>query len=157
MDYACLDTSKKRRVAKLFKKQKGLCWLCGWAMMLPTAGQPIQYTATLDHILPRSEGGSNSIKNMAAAHYTCNTDRQSEMRTREAHLQSPRVQRLIVNIQSGQMQNLINELRKRSCTGVGVPLQAPSTMEHGVIGYLSMKMQLTGRRRFHPSTPVEKA
>ena len=50
--------------AKLFASQNGLCALCGQHM-----GRDV----TLDHIRPRSKGGSNAFRNMQAAHMRCNS------------------------------------------------------------------------------------
>jgi 5-methylcytosine-specific restriction endonuclease McrA len=38
-------------------------------------------TATLDHYIPRSAGGSNDIENCVAACYTCNRTKADRMPT----------------------------------------------------------------------------
>jgi len=57
-------TAKRR---ELWHKQKGLCFWCG------------QYTpfdqATIEHMLPRSQGGSNRMDNLAMACERCNSKR----------------------------------------------------------------------------------
>ena len=65
---------KKRRY--LYHKQKGYCAICGEKMVLkmhrgPTEGM-LSYEATIDHIIPLGDGGTNRIKNMQAACYSCN-------------------------------------------------------------------------------------
>lgn len=55
------DSSKRRTV---FANSKGLCGICG---------KPADYkTFTLDHVIPKSKGGSNKISNLQAAHLYCN-------------------------------------------------------------------------------------
>ena len=45
------------------------CWVCG---------QPVaQADATLEHILPLSEGGNSHLENLAISHGTCNRERHT--------------------------------------------------------------------------------
>lgn len=54
-----------------------VCWLCG---------QPIDLTLprtepggfTVDHVVPRSKGGSNDVANCRPAHRSCNVRRQDK-------------------------------------------------------------------------------
>ena len=57
------QTTRKKQ--KLYQKQGGLCAFCD---------MPFSYNdpATLDHIIPRSRGGSNTMKNFALVHRSCN-------------------------------------------------------------------------------------
>ena len=56
---------------RFYKRQLGLCWLCGEHidMFQPThtAG-----SASWEHIIPASSGGSDRMTNMALTHYECN-------------------------------------------------------------------------------------
>jgi 5-methylcytosine-specific restriction endonuclease McrA len=66
---------KKRKRAKLWENQNGLCDECGKKMLnrerLPMdANHPDD--ATLDHIQPKSKGGTNNIKNLRLVCYSCN-------------------------------------------------------------------------------------
>ena len=46
------------------------CWICG-QHVLPQA-------ATLEHILPRSEGGNSHQENLAISHELCNSQRHAK-------------------------------------------------------------------------------
>lgn len=66
---------EKRR--KLFNSQKGLCAICGNPMgFRPKAGDAM---ATLDHIRPRSKGGTSANANLRAVHRRCNRERGNNM------------------------------------------------------------------------------
>jgi 5-methylcytosine-specific restriction endonuclease McrA len=67
---------KRRRFLQLFRKQKGLCAICGHAMDLDKKGPR---AGNLDHILPKSLGGSNRIENLRATHKYCNQQRGRDM------------------------------------------------------------------------------
>jgi 5-methylcytosine-specific restriction endonuclease McrA len=43
------------------------CWICGEHV--------VHADATLEHILPRSEGGSSHLENLAISHDFCNNQR----------------------------------------------------------------------------------
>ena len=65
--------ARKDRIRKrMYKKQAGLCWICGETMAISKlqAGKP-RY-ATFDHLLPRADGGSNVQANIRLAHQQCN-------------------------------------------------------------------------------------
>lgn len=76
--------SKSRRVklvgrrATLRKYQGNQCCWCG---------KPMQQTnrekwdfETIEHLLPRSKGGTDEITNLALAHYRCNKERGTQDR-----------------------------------------------------------------------------
>jgi 5-methylcytosine-specific restriction endonuclease McrA len=54
---------RKRRVRALLARDGDLCWLCG---------KPLDGDATLDHVVPRSKGGSDALANLKLAHGRCN-------------------------------------------------------------------------------------
>lgn len=56
----------KRRLIKqeLWAKTK-ICYLCGKQL-------PGEDKSTIDHILPKSKGGTDSIENLALVHWKCN-------------------------------------------------------------------------------------
>ena len=63
--------------AELWEVQSGQCALCGSVMLrsrydAPHARVWAKYRATLDHILPRSKGGSDMRANLQLAHARCN-------------------------------------------------------------------------------------
>jgi len=49
------------------------CWVCGKHVDVQDA--------TLEHIQPRSEGGSSHLDNLAISHARCNRERQSDVST----------------------------------------------------------------------------
>lgn len=70
--------AKEKRWARrtLMRKQVGLCALCGVQMCL-LAGDPT--CATLDHVVPRSRGGTDAITNLQLACSRCNQAKGDEM------------------------------------------------------------------------------
>lgn len=61
------------------------CWVCG-EHVLPQA-------ATLEHIQPRSEGGSSHLENLAISHDVCNNQRHATGVVTASPTQLGRVQR----------------------------------------------------------------
>lgn len=64
------DAAGKR--ARLIKRQKNRCAICGQQMKAPGTDQ---MSATLDHIVPRAHGGGGNIENLRAVHRACNMAR----------------------------------------------------------------------------------
>ena len=64
--------SERRKSIKLMlgRKQRWKCCLCGRQMLLKDA--------TLEHIVPVTDGGSDKLDNLALSHVECNRDRGSE-------------------------------------------------------------------------------
>jgi len=60
---------RKGVVVDLFNEQAGLCCYCQRSMTL-RLNRP--RTATIDHIVPRSKGGANSLFNYISACRPCN-------------------------------------------------------------------------------------
>jgi 5-methylcytosine-specific restriction endonuclease McrA len=57
---------RRGKVKRLLVRDGGYCWLCdGWL------GDDI----TLDHVVPRSKGGTNQDANLRLAHKRCNKER----------------------------------------------------------------------------------
>ncbi len=66
-----MTCAQKRKLrARLFEKQRRRCFYCGIHLAL-THDMPGEY-ATLDHIKPRSLGGSNKQDNFVLACEPCN-------------------------------------------------------------------------------------
>lgn len=57
-------SSKRAQLIQLWKRYKGICYLCGKAVKLSDA--------TRDHKVPKSLWGYNHIENLALAHKNCN-------------------------------------------------------------------------------------
>lgn len=62
--------NKAKKKAKLLKRQRGRCWLCGGAMGAD---------ATFDHLIPRSKLGGSAAENLKLAHKACNSGRGRSM------------------------------------------------------------------------------
>lgn len=59
---------------QLKERQGSRCALCGERMHF--TGDPLSpFYATLDHIVPRKDGGSNNRRNLQLAHRKCNHER----------------------------------------------------------------------------------
>lgn len=61
---------RQRRAALLLKAQRGLCGRCH----LPVVeyGGLHDSAGTLDHVVPKSKGGKNVLKNLLVMHRKCN-------------------------------------------------------------------------------------
>lgn len=60
------STEWLRKVRRLRYRDGDDCWLCGHALGT---------NVTLDHVVPKSKGGSNNIENLRLAHFECNQRR----------------------------------------------------------------------------------
>ncbi len=67
---------RSSKVRMLFHRQNGKCSICG-RLMTYDLNQP--NTATIDHIVPKSLGGSNGKKNLQAACGDCNNAKGSKI------------------------------------------------------------------------------
>lgn len=63
-----LDTNRRRRI---YKVTMGICYLCG--KFVPYEEM------TVDHVIPRSKGGSSSLKNLRPTHRKCNSDKGDKL------------------------------------------------------------------------------
>lgn len=63
------DSSKRKELrAWTLARDGGVCWLCG----KPGA-------TTVDHVVPRSLGGPDTLANLRAAHGSCNSARGTRL------------------------------------------------------------------------------
>ena len=62
----------KKLKARVRERDGDNCWLCGERISKNARGQR---RGTLDHVIPRSLGGPNSIMNLKLAHKACNEAR----------------------------------------------------------------------------------
>lgn len=68
------NSRRKNLRVRLFMHQAGCCFYCQKKMILPDPSQkPGGATATLDHIHPKSKGGSDVARNYVLACRTCNS------------------------------------------------------------------------------------
>lgn len=72
------DWTKNGIATKCLKAQGGKCCYCGKAIYRRFVGGTANPgTATLEHLRPKSEGGTDAPDNIAIACFTCNTNRQN--------------------------------------------------------------------------------
>jgi hypothetical protein len=74
-----LDDIERRKQKKLDvllflrKKQENHCYWCGRIMVKKRGKEPLEpLTETIDHIIPRSKGGPNHMRNFCLSCYDCN-------------------------------------------------------------------------------------
>lgn len=82
MFFTKLSEVRRRKLSVLVALQGGRCCHCGEEIRLAHkthAGNRNLPAATLDHIVPQVQGGTDAISNLAAACGDCNADRGSEM------------------------------------------------------------------------------
>jgi 5-methylcytosine-specific restriction endonuclease McrA len=69
-------SSKIRRKDRLFREQEGVCVYCKkemkWDVTAPVKWKGHPDEATVDHVTPRSKGGSNFLKNIVVCCFDCN-------------------------------------------------------------------------------------
>jgi hypothetical protein len=64
------------QLTRLAERDGWWCWLCGDAIDPAAIGA---WQATVDHLVPRSRGGSSDIGNLRLAHRRCNNHRGSHL------------------------------------------------------------------------------
>lgn len=70
--------SKIRRLANQVIGRYGtVCWLCGQPIDMQ-ASRRAPLGLSIDHVIPRSKGGSDDIDNLRPAHLQCNCKRQDK-------------------------------------------------------------------------------
>lgn len=76
---AGLNSRKARLIReRLFMKQGGFCFYCLEPMDMATPIQTHPRRGTLDHIVPRSRGGTNVLSNLVLACYNCNRSKADQ-------------------------------------------------------------------------------
>ena len=71
-------------LAKLIKRDKGVCGICGRKVLLDVDCQHDLYPS-IDHILPVSKGGTHTWDNVQLAHRGCNSDKSDKVLIEEAN------------------------------------------------------------------------
>jgi len=81
-DLGTYPMTKYERRLKLFRQQGGLCFYCGKPMFFLHKTNKFKLTrenkkrlATIDHIIPKSAGGTDCWNNIVCACRTCNHDK----------------------------------------------------------------------------------
>ena len=59
------------------ERDRWVCWLCGGDVDAAATGTP--WAASVDHVVPKSRGGSNDQTNLRLAHKRCNGRRGSRI------------------------------------------------------------------------------
>lgn len=85
---------QRQRIEQLRRAYGDLCWRCGHPM---TFGNPLsRKRATIEHLLPRSQGGTSEWANIRLCHVGCNRhlgvnppDQKKRMRLAEARAKVP--------------------------------------------------------------------
>lgn len=69
-----LGNAKRIKIAILLVKQEGRCHYCqkNIELKLDKDAEPLKHHATLDHVVPRVKGGTDSLKNLVASCLKCN-------------------------------------------------------------------------------------
>ncbi|WP_222842280.1 HNH endonuclease signature motif containing protein [Boudabousia marimammalium] len=66
-----------KKLAELVTATYGwTCWLCG-DRIDPALSRRSRYGLTIDHVIARSDGGSDALTNLRPAHNECNSRRQN--------------------------------------------------------------------------------
>jgi 5-methylcytosine-specific restriction endonuclease McrA len=70
-------SSQRRKIRqRIYKRDGYICWLClGDVDITLTDGNP--FAPTLDHVVPRKDGGKDSLSNLKLAHAVCNNMRHN--------------------------------------------------------------------------------
>jgi len=73
-----LSTRTKSFRQNIYFRDKGLCGVCGEAILL-TDKYPHPQSMTLDHIVPLSAGGAHAKYNIQLAHWICNINKSDKL------------------------------------------------------------------------------
>lgn len=59
---------------RVWRRDRLRCHYCGCACSLPWEGNPDSpSSATIDHVIPQCDGGSNKLNNLVTACWSCNS------------------------------------------------------------------------------------
>lgn len=78
---------RRRKLARMFKEQSGICYLCGIPMRLNLTKKRTRFDASIDHLIPECEGGTMANNNIKAAHKYCNNARGAGEKEKEKTFQ----------------------------------------------------------------------
>ena len=63
----------------IYQRDNYTCWLCGGQVDMSADQQRDDWAASLDHVLPRSKGGTHDADNLKTAHRWCNAVRSDRV------------------------------------------------------------------------------
>jgi hypothetical protein len=66
------------QLAALADRDGWVCWLCDGAID-PSLARSLPGAASIDHVVPRSRGGTSDLRNLRLAHRRCNSRRGSSL------------------------------------------------------------------------------
>lgn len=69
-----MASNTARKVPRLRARDGDCCHLCGGVIDFDRVW-PDQLSATVDHLVPRRDGGGNELANLRLAHHWCNRRR----------------------------------------------------------------------------------
>lgn len=93
---AATDSTFERMTSRDGEVLSGKCIHCRKRLLLSLDGQPLS-RATLEHIIPRTHGGTNRAENLAIACSSCNAHKGRTLDCRA--LSDPDLQRVIATLQ----------------------------------------------------------
>lgn len=62
----------------VYERDEWVCWLCEEPVDASLIGARSDWSPSLDHVIPRSQGGDDSPENLRLAHFWCNSVRSDE-------------------------------------------------------------------------------
>ena len=72
------------KLIKIWEHDKGICYICEEKVLKPGIGSSNQRDSpTIDHVIPRSKGGTNQIFNLRLSHKRCNIRKGSKFHWRD--------------------------------------------------------------------------
>lgn len=140
---------KRRAIALMMNHQRGLCFYCGGRCYLGKElpdGYPPELVATLDHVVPRSSGGTDASYNLVVACVMCNEEKGSSRVTDFVSRKVPYIRRFRERIDSLLSSGLrITRLDRHDLNAQGRPNRYERKFDR------SVALLVEGRDRFPAS------
>lgn len=74
-----MSTTARERRLKIWKRDGYKCHYCGCAVFKARGDNQFNNTATVDHVIPRSKGGTNHASNLVTACRRCNNAKDDQI------------------------------------------------------------------------------
>ncbi|MDC0710109.1 HNH endonuclease [Stigmatella sp. ncwal1] len=97
LDIIATDSTFERIVFRDHEVWLGKCLHCNAHLMVSLQGEPIS-RATIEHIIPRTHGGTDALENLGLACARCNQGKGSRHDPR--YLKDARAQELVARLQA---------------------------------------------------------